>query len=86
MVAGSLKRFPRVSPEEDLHFRHWNIPKGVSGVARLRSQTTFLATTCGTCNANRDYTDSSIHDSLLDAYGPRNIPESCHFQSIPLAV
>lgn len=28
--AGSLKRSPRVFPDEDIHYKDWVIPKGVS--------------------------------------------------------
>lgn len=78
--AGSMKRSPRIFPDDDIQYKDWVIPRGVSGTSLLGN---IPAPTGLTIDV--PYLDSSLHDNLLHAHGPSRLPGSRCFRSRAVA-
>ena len=83
---GNLGRLGRVSPDTDLHFQQWVIPRGVSFFVLWKVYLPVLVQSLVQykfLNAllYRQWLDRRHHDQLLDAHGPRSIPEPARLRS-----
>jgi hypothetical protein len=79
---GSMRRVPRVSPDVDLQFKEWKIPKGVSSAFfhGIGSKKSLID-----ANILLYFTDTSRHVSVHDAHRCSSVSRALQIQARALA-